>query len=148
MCYGKKLNWSVSDGGVKWGFIKIVSGLKYWKKKEKQKKNNRKCDVRNIDAGWASLAKHLKSTKYSQEKPFPYLFLIFSNESNEIDKIKPTKYYPKTFKKRTTEEVKKDDKQLQWGIGKKINLHQFTHKLLKVAQKFISDIQCTNHLKY
>ena len=68
---------------------------------DRQKRNNRRSDICNIDVNRAPLAKHL-------EKNFPNFFI----KRIESDITKQKTQYPKALKEIAREEVRIDDKQL------------------------------------
>ena len=108
--------------------------------------NSRKCDVSNIDVQRASYAKHLRSKKHLQNEKQNRMItpeMLFKEPiESRIKKL----YNPKPLTQLTRDKIKKDDKQLNKGLAKKmINLYYYICRNLKVRFKITLESHHINH---
>ena len=108
--------------------------------------NSRRCDICNINVHRASYIKHLRSKKHmenmKQNEMIIPEWLFQEPVENKIKKI----YNPKSLKQLARNNIKKDHKQLNKELAKKmINPYYFTDRNLKVGFKINLDSHHINH---
>ena len=111
--------------------------------------NSRTCEVCNVNVHRASFVKHLRSKKHLQKKEQNEMIIpdwLFKEERSPIKKKMQKVYNPKTLQKLARQNIKKNDKDIDREIARKmINPYYFIDENLKIGCKINLESHNINH---